>query len=65
MEREEDKSNEPTEPSCENLGIAHFLAFREKDIEQYTDKLVVPSNEMKEELDESVGGDSIDLDGDY
>ncbi len=30
MEREEDKSNELTEPSCENLVIAHFLAFREK-----------------------------------
>ncbi|TOE68971.1 hypothetical protein CGJ37_23730 [Vibrio parahaemolyticus] len=45
---EEDKSNELTEPSCENLGIVHFLALLEKDIEQHTDKLVVPSHEMKE-----------------
>ena len=52
MEREEDKSNELTEPSCENLGVARFLALLEKDIEQHTDKLVVPSHEMKEELDE-------------
>ncbi|EKO3576712.1 hypothetical protein P0F15_003124 [Vibrio metschnikovii] len=66
MEREEDKSNELTEPSCENLGTAHFLALLEKDIDQHTDKLVVPSHEMKEELDESVGCDySVDLDGDY
>ena len=66
MEREEDKSNELTEPSCENLGAAHFLALLEKDIDQHTDKLVVPSHEMKEELDESVGCDySVDLDGDY
>ena len=65
MEREEDKSNELTEPSCKNLGAAHFLALLEKDIEQHTDKLVVPSHEMKEELDESVGDYSVDLDGDY
>ncbi|HDZ9622047.1 hypothetical protein JG663_10720 [Vibrio cholerae] len=55
MEREKDKSNELTEPSCESLDIALFLALLEKDIEQHTDKLVVPSHEMKEELEESVG----------
>ncbi|WP_253658420.1 MULTISPECIES: hypothetical protein [Vibrio] len=65
MEREEDKSKELTEPSCENLSVARFLALLEKDIEQHTDKLVVPSHEMKEELDESVGDYSVDLDGDY
>ncbi|MBF4302120.1 hypothetical protein [Vibrio anguillarum] len=65
MEREEDKSNELTEPSCENLGIAHFLALLEKDIEQHTDKLVVPSHEIKEESDVIVGDYSVDLDGDY
>ncbi|NMU24395.1 hypothetical protein HKB21_01995, partial [Vibrio parahaemolyticus] len=59
------KSKELTEPSCENLGVARFLALLEKDIEQHTDKLVVPSHEMKEELDESVGDYSVDLDGDY
>ncbi|EIZ1343078.1 hypothetical protein RFM74_002801 [Vibrio parahaemolyticus] len=65
MEHEEDKSNELTEPSCENLSIARFLALLEKDIELHTDKLVLPSHEMKEELDESVGDDLVDLDGDY
>ncbi|WP_047690173.1 hypothetical protein [Vibrio sp. ZOR0018] len=65
MEREEYKSSELSVPSCENLGVARFLALLEKDIEQHTDKLVVPSHEMKEELDESVGDYSVDLDGDY
>ncbi|MBM5176831.1 hypothetical protein HYN78_14040 [Vibrio parahaemolyticus] len=65
MEREEDKSNELTEPSCENLGVARFLALLEKDIEQHTDKLVIPSHEMKDELGEVVGDCSVDLDGDY
>ncbi|EOI8007586.1 MULTISPECIES: hypothetical protein [Vibrio harveyi group] len=37
---------------------------REKDIEQHPDKLIAPSQEMKEELDEIVGDDSVDLDGD-
>ncbi len=36
MEREEEKSNELTVPSCENLGVARFLALLEKDIEQHT-----------------------------
>lgn len=49
MEREEDKSNELTVPSCENLGVARFLALLEKDIEQHTDKLVFPSHEMKDD----------------
>ncbi|MBD1564310.1 hypothetical protein P4S52_13275 [Vibrio sp. SA48] len=65
MEREEDKSNDLTEPSCENLGVARFLALIEKDIEQHTDKLVFPSHEMKDELGEVVGNCSADLDGDY
>lgn len=60
MEREEYKSSELSVPSCENLGVARFLALLEKDIEQHTDKLVVPSHEMKEELDESVGDYSVD-----
>ncbi|EPN8461195.1 hypothetical protein [Vibrio parahaemolyticus] len=37
----------------------------EKDIVQHTDKLVVPSHEMKDELDEIVGDYSVDLDSDY
>ncbi|WP_195839696.1 hypothetical protein [Vibrio parahaemolyticus] len=55
MEREEDKTIDLTEPSCEKLGIARFLASLEKDIEQHTDKLVFPSHEMKDELGEVVG----------
>ncbi|ELJ8616164.1 hypothetical protein [Vibrio cholerae] len=65
MEREEDKTIDLTEPSCENLGVARFLALIEKDIEQHTDKLVFPSHEMKDELGEVVGDCSVDLDGDY
>lgn len=30
MEREEDKTIDLTEPSCENLGVARFLALIEK-----------------------------------
>lgn len=65
MEREEEKNSELTEPSCGNQDIAHFLDLLEKDIEQHTDQLVVPSHEMKNELDEIVGDYSVDLDGDY
>ncbi|NMV21922.1 hypothetical protein HKB23_05835 [Vibrio parahaemolyticus] len=65
MERAEDKSNELTEPYCENLGIAQFLDLLEKDIEQHTDNLVVPSHEMKDQLEEVVENYAVDLDGDY
>ncbi|ASJ39526.1 hypothetical protein [Vibrio vulnificus] len=50
MEREEYKSSELSVPSCENQGVAQFLDLLEKDIEQHTDNLVVPSHEMKEQL---------------
>ncbi|EOX1290382.1 TPA: hypothetical protein ACGF51_003243 [Vibrio cholerae] len=65
MKREKEKISGLTETSCEKQDIAHFLNLLEKDIEQHTDKLVVPSHEMKGELDEVVGDYSVDLDGDY
>ncbi|EGQ9808553.1 TPA: hypothetical protein ACPJ01_003457 [Vibrio diabolicus] len=65
MEREEYKSSELSEPSCENQGIAQFLDLLEKDIEQHTDNLVVPSHEMKDQLEEVVEDYAVDLDGDY
>lgn len=65
MEREEYKSSELSVPSCENQGIAQFLDLLEKGIEQHTDNLVVPSHEMKEQLEEVVEDYAVDLDGDY
>ncbi|EOB6557861.1 AbrB/MazE/SpoVT family DNA-binding domain-containing protein [Vibrio diabolicus] len=65
MKLKEEKSSELTKPSCESQDIDRFLDLLEKDIEQHTNKLVVPSHEMKDELDEVVGDYSVDLDGDY
>ncbi|KQH89146.1 hypothetical protein GOP96_19075 [Vibrio cholerae] len=60
------KNSGLTETSCKNLGIDRFLlGLLEKDIEQHPGKLIAPSQEMKEELDEIVGDYSVDLDGDY
>ncbi|MBF4442658.1 hypothetical protein EA908_21995 [Vibrio anguillarum] len=48
-----------TESSCENQDIDHFLDLLEKDIEQHPSKLIVPSQEVKEELDEIVSDYSL------
>ena len=48
MEHEEDKSDELTEPSCENLSVARFLALLEKDIEQHTAVIPQPISELKQ-----------------
>ncbi|ENM3738459.1 hypothetical protein NB567_00150 [Vibrio parahaemolyticus] len=65
MKNEKEKICRLTETSCENQDVTHFLDLLVKDIEQHTDKLVFPSHEMKDELDEIVGDYSVDLDGDY
>ncbi|WP_332420062.1 hypothetical protein [Vibrio metschnikovii] len=54
MKREKKKSSGSTETSCENQDIDHFLDLLEKDIEQHPSKLIVHSQEVKEELDEIV-----------
>ncbi|MBF4284975.1 hypothetical protein [Vibrio anguillarum] len=54
MKREKEKISGLTESSCENQDIDHFLDLLEKDIEQHPSKLIVPSQEVKEELDEIV-----------
>ncbi|EGR1578394.1 hypothetical protein C1S86_14840 [Vibrio parahaemolyticus] len=65
MNNEEDKISELTKPSCESQNVDRFLDLLEKDIEQHPNKLIVPSQEMKEQLDDTVGEYSVDLDGDY
>ncbi|EHH3079602.1 hypothetical protein J7G28_001727 [Vibrio vulnificus] len=65
MNNEEDKISELTKPSCESQNVDRFLDLLEKDIEQHPNKLIVPSQEMKEQLDDNVGEYSVDLDGDY
>ncbi|MGI3038146.1 hypothetical protein [Vibrio diabolicus] len=65
MNNEEDKISELTKPSCESQNVDRFLDLFEKDIEQHPNKLIVPSEEMKEQLDDTVGEYSVDLDGDY
>ncbi|HGE5982439.1 TPA: hypothetical protein ACGGSI_003360 [Vibrio cholerae] len=65
MKREKEKISSLTETSCENQDIDHFLDLLEKDIEQHPSKLIVPSQEVKEELDEIVSDYSVNLDADY
>ncbi|EGR1346448.1 hypothetical protein EFU42_02445 [Vibrio cholerae] len=65
MKREKEKIRGLTETSCENQDIDHFLDLLEKDIEQHPSKLIVPSQEVKEELDEIVSDYSVNLDADY
>jgi hypothetical protein len=45
---EDDKISELTKPFCGSQNIDRFLDLLEKDIEQHPDKLIVPSQEMKE-----------------
>ncbi|EKF9436118.1 hypothetical protein ACN5J0_07915 [Vibrio cholerae] len=65
MTNEDDKISELTKPSCGNQDIDRFLDLLEKDTEQHPDKLIVPSQEMKEQLDDIVGEYLADLDGEY
>ncbi|EHU9457566.1 hypothetical protein [Vibrio tarriae] len=65
MNNEEDKISELTKPSCESQDVDRFLDLFEKDIEQHPNKLIAPSQEMKEQLDDTVGEYLVDLDGDY
>ncbi|WP_029853695.1 hypothetical protein [Vibrio parahaemolyticus] len=64
MKNEEDKISDLTKPSCESQNVDRFLDLFEKDIEHHPNKLIVPSQEMQEQLDDTVGEYSVDLDGD-
>ncbi|EPR5033280.1 hypothetical protein ACU6D0_001200 [Vibrio alginolyticus] len=48
MTNEDDKISELAKPFCGSQNIDRFLDLLEKDIEQHPDKLIVPSQEMKE-----------------
>ncbi|HBC3365945.1 hypothetical protein ACEWBT_11105 [Vibrio parahaemolyticus] len=65
MKREKEKSSGLTETLSDNQDTDRFLDLLEKDIGLHPGKLIAPSLEMKEELDEIVGESSVDLDGGY